>query len=217
MPSAIGHMIEISAWAALFRIMASVHLDYVTVHTIGNSVLVLFAFVTDGLQKGVIAIASNLIGAKKERRMPELIFSSLRLQMLFIAFFSIPLLFCPQIILDYFFASAEVSASLYQDSLKVLRWVWVYFVCDGFVWVLAGILTAGGDTRFIMTMNALSAWLFAIIPVFIGVTYYHISASTAWALTAFYSFANMIAFLSRYKSQKWNHKIIHHGEERVAA
>ncbi|MBY0281961.1 MAG: MATE family efflux transporter [Alphaproteobacteria bacterium] len=208
-PSSISHMIELAAWAALFQIAASVDLDYITIQTIGNSVLVFFAFVTEGTQKGVIAIASNLIGAKKDHLIQTLFRSGYMMHLIFVLVFSIPLVFYPNLIISQFLMGSQDSTSLlYIECVTVLKMVWIYFVFDGIVWVLSGILTAGGDTRFIMFMNASAAWIFAILPIYIAVNYFHVRSSTAWGLCAIYGAANLVAFFLRYRSGKWKKLLV---------
>ena len=208
-PSSISHMIEIAAWATLFRIAATVNLDYVTIQTIGNTVLVFFAFVTEGTQKGVIAIASNLIGARKDHLIKTLFKSGCMMHLVFIFLFSIPLIFYPSIIICQFLPGVQdPTLPLYSECVAVLRLVWVYFIFDGIVWILSGILTAGGDTRFIMFMNASAAWLFAILPIYVAVHYFHVHSSTAWGLCTIYGAANLIAFFLRYRSNEWKKLIL---------
>jgi multidrug resistance protein, MATE family len=208
-PSSISHMIEIAAWATLFRIAATVNLDYVTIQTVGNSMLVFFAFVTEGIQKGVIAIASNLIGARKDHLIQALFKSGCMMHLVFIFLFSIPLIFYPSIIICQFLPGVQdPTLPLYSECVAVLRLVWVYFIFDGIVWILSGILTAGGDTRFIMFMNASAAWLFAILPIYVAVHYFHVHSSTAWGLCTIYGAANLIAFFLRYRSNEWKKLIL---------
>ena len=208
-PSSISHMIEFAAWSTLFRITAAIHLDYITVQTIGNSVFVFFAFVTEGMQKGIVAIASNLIGAKQEKDIQKLIYSGLKLHSLFMAIFLIPLVLYSDPIVRLFLPSiGEIDSPLYQECINILKWVWLYFAFDGVVWILGGILTSGGDTRFMMFMNAAGAWFFAITPIYIAIHYFHVKSSTAWGISVFYAIANMLAFILRYKSNRWKHTII---------
>jgi len=203
-PSAISHMIEIAAWAMLFRITASINSDYITIQTIGNSVLVFFQFVTAGTEKGVIAIASNLIGAKKDNLISELFISGCKLHICFIVAFSIPLIFYPDLVICQFLPGVQdPTTPVYLDCIAVLKWVWIYFLFDGIVWVLGGILTSGGDTRFIMFMNASAAWVFAILPIYIAIHYFHVHSSTAWGICTMYAAANLIAFSLRYRSNRW--------------
>jgi len=208
-PSSISHMIEMAAWATLFRIAASVNLDYVTVQTVGNSVFVLFAFVTEGMQKGVIAIASNLIGAKKDGLFSKLLFSAVKLHCFFIIAFAFPLIFYPDLVVSQFLPSLQdPNSHLYQECVTVLKWVWAYFILDGIIWSLSGVLTAGGDTRFIMLMNATAAWFLAILPIYIAVHYFNAHSSTAWGISLIYGAANMISFFLRYRSNRWKKLVV---------
>lgn len=203
-PSAISHVIEVAAWTALFRIAASVDLNYITIQTIGNTVLVFFAFVTEGIQKGVIAIASNLIGARKDHLISTLFKSGCMMHFIFIFVFSIPLIFFPNLLICQFLPGIQdPTLPLYVECVIVLKLVWVYFLFDGIVWILSGILTAGGDTRFIMYMNASAAWVFAILPIYIAVHYFHVHSSTAWGLCTIYGAANLVSFFLRYRSNRW--------------
>ncbi len=208
-PASINHMIEIAAWAALFWITAQVGSDCVTIQTIGNSTFIFFAFVTDGIHKGVIAIASNLIGAQKEQLISKLLFSGFKFHCIYMSFFAIPLVLYPDFIVHQFLPEIKDSQTfLFQDSIRVLRFIWIFFAFDGMVWVLTGILTAGGDTRFIMIINATGAWILAILPIYAAIHYFNVRPSSAWGLCIVYAIGNCIAFFIRYKSDQWKHKIM---------
>lgn len=203
-PASISNMVGFSAWATLLRIASSVNLDYLTIQTIANSVLVFFAFVTHGSKRGIISIASNLIGAKKDHLIPKLFISGIKLHCIFIILFSIPLIFYPDLIIDRFLPDSQtLTALIYSDCVVVLKWVWLFLVFDGILWVMGGILIAGGDTRFIMLVNSSSAWLFAILPIYIGVYYFHVHSSTAWGICNIYIIMNLITFSLRYRSNRW--------------
>ncbi len=207
-PSAVNHMVEIAAWASLFWMTANVGLDCITIQTIGNSTFVFFAFVTDGIYKGVIAIASNLIGAKKEQLISKLFYSGFKFHCVYMSLFAIPLILFPNFLIHQFLPGVDVQDPLFQESIRVLRFVWMFFVFDGMVWILAGILTAGGDTRFIMVINATGAWLLAIMPIYIAIHYFDVRSSSAWGLCTLYGIGNCIAFFIRYKSNRWKHEIM---------
>lgn len=203
-PSAISQMIEFSAWVTLLQIATSVNLDYLTIQTIGNSVLVFFAFVVHGNKRAITAAASNLIGAEKDNLIPQLFASGFKLHLIFAFVFSVPLVFYPDLIIHQFLPGVQdPAAQLYLDCIAVLKWVWLFFVLDGILWVFGGILMAGGDTRFIMFMNTFSAWFFAILPIYIAVHYFHVHSSTAWGICNLYVIANLIAFSLRYRSNRW--------------
>ena len=89
------------------------------------------------------------------------------------------------------------------QTALTLRYVWLYIVFDGMVWIIAGILTAAGDTRFIMVTNSTCAWLLGVIPTSLMLTYLSVPPSIAWLMPALYAFINALCFILRYRSSNW--------------
>lgn len=207
LPNSISHMIEITGWASLIYMLSLVSETHVTLLSIGQSVLLLFAFASEGLQKGVLAIASNFIGANEPQMIKKLFHASLQLIFYIILFLALPLLLMPNWIINSFTSTSISSVELneLQELAKVvLFWIWIYFIFDIIVWVLAAILTAAGDTRFIMIVNALNIWLFAIFPIYFFVVKMNGAPILNWQLIQLYVLANLICFFYRYQSNKWN-------------
>jgi MATE family multidrug resistance protein len=90
-----------------------------------------------------------------------------------------------------------------QLLLTALLGIWLFFVFDGIVWASVGVLTAAGDTLFIMLINSSTVWIFSIIPIYILTRYYGMSAQWIWFVIALYSFLNSLIFYYRYKKIKW--------------
>jgi len=67
-PAATGHMLEIGAWSVIAHILARLGGDYITIQNLCSTFFLLFSFFTEGLQKGIIAISSNLIGSHQVDR-----------------------------------------------------------------------------------------------------------------------------------------------------
>lgn len=202
-PSAISHTLEISAWTALFHIVAAAHPMYIAVQAIGQTVFTLFGFLIEGLQKGVGAVSSNMIGAHLVSRIPLLLRSSVALLGLIVIALFPPLFIFPDLIIRIFADTSNMDSDVFHQSILACRYVWVYCVIDGLVWIFAGILTSGGDTRFIMWTNILTVWFFAISPVYISIHYFNASASSPWIFAMVYSGCNLLLFALRYHSQKW--------------
>jgi MATE family multidrug resistance protein len=206
-PTSLAHIIEISAWAVLLNLMARVGEEYLTVLAVGQSIFILIAFILDGIQKGVIAISSNLIGAQDFKTIPKMLVSCLKLHLGFIIILALPLIFSPEPLIDSFLPD-KTATHLLNDiryySKIALFWVWLYFIFDGISWLIGGILTAAGDTRFIMIMNAVNGWFFAILPVYIFIVVLGYSTpSTSWMITAGYGLLNAVCVFLRYRSRKW--------------
>lgn len=207
-PNSIGHMIEIAAWALQLNLIARVSKDHITVFAIAQSILIVFAFASDGMQKAVIAIGANFLGGKKPHMLKKTILSSLKLHLLFVGIIAIPLLVYPDFLLSIFLPEGETHGALHLEKLLFytrlgLIWIWVFFIFDGITWILAGVFTAAGDTKFTMIMNAISAWTFGIMPVYFIVVKAEASPVATCKIVALYAFLNCICFYIRFRRHKW--------------
>lgn len=216
-PSSIGLMLEIAAWALILNLMATVSEAHITVWTIANSVYIIFVFTNHGLQKAIITIAANLIGAKKAILIRKMIFSAFKLILLIGAIIAIPMMIVPDVFIKAFFTE-KIAPELYEYVRLGLIGIWIFFLFDGLTWIFAGVLTAGGDTKFIMITNAIVVWTFAIVPVYIFVVKGGGNPSVTPLLSALYAIINCLVFFIRYRSHKWKSKhVIESAEEIVEA
>src|SRR3990167_4885294 len=200
-PNATGYLIEMAAWAFLLQMITRTDEAHIMVLAFGQAIFLLVPFTTDGLQKAIIAVASNLIGMQKLRLLTTLIKSGLKLHGLIVLFFAIPFLIFPELLVNLFFSTEESFinyATLLAYTKTTCMWVLFYFVFDGLVWVSAGILTAFEDTVFIMIMNTVSVWLLAILPNYIAISYFNASPASIWKLMTIYALVNSIGFCLRY-------------------
>lgn len=197
-PNALGHMIETAAWALTLRLMAIKGDAYVTTLAIGQNLHLLFAFLSQGLQKAVITIAANLMGQKNEHLMGKLIRSALVMLSMIAAALFIPLAIYPDPIVGVFLLDEFKSQSdLFEIARKTGVWVWIFIVADSLVWVQAGVLTAYHDTKFIMFTNAASAWCLAVMPTYYFVYHFDASPYYGWVVINFYGFSNALFFTWR--------------------
>lgn len=196
-PNAIGHMIELSAWALILRLMANQGDTYITVFAIGQNLGILFAFFSQGLQKGVIAVAANLIGQNKVYLMNRLMTSGFKILATGSLLLLFPLVLYPDPIVKIFLQKELNSAELFAIARQTGIWIWIFIIFDTSVWIMAGILTAFSDTKFIMVTNALAAWGLAVIPTYIAINIFHISPYYAFAMMNIYALLNMMCFMAR--------------------
>ncbi|MBW8309911.1 MAG: MATE family efflux transporter [Candidatus Paracaedibacteraceae bacterium] len=200
-PAAIGHMLEIVAWSIIAHILAAVGNDFITIQNLCSSFFLLFSFFSEGLQKGMIAITSNLIGAQKIKEIGSLLRNGMAIHFAVMALLIIPLFIYPHSLSALF--SIPATSSLGQEFQLAMRLLWIFFLFDGLVWVTSGILVSAGDTKFIMVVNAITAWLFAVLPVKLITSYTNLSAGKVWGIVTVYAFFNFCFFYQRYRSQKW--------------
>ncbi|OHE72731.1 MAG: hypothetical protein A2007_06300 [Verrucomicrobia bacterium GWC2_42_7] len=208
-PNAVAHMLGMAAWAMFFQMLSSVKKEYISTLVVCQSVYFIFCFTSEGMQKGVTALVSNAIGAGNWPAISKILWSSLKLQAILVLVVAIPLLVFPDILIDIFIKKTTVDHNLLRDMMKgALIWMWLFYIFDSLYWIFVGILTAAGDTRFIMVFNILSAWFFLLVPVYVFVVLLKMSPDLSWKfMTMDLCFAAIICFF-RYRSGKWKHALI---------
>lgn len=209
LPNAVTHSIEILAWVLIFDLMARLGTDYITVVTIAQSIMFLFSFITEGLSKGATAIASNLIGSQKHDLVWKLLASGTKFYACMFLLLGGVLAYHPEPLINWFVPeTSSVSLETRGGICAACFWVWIYFLMDGVSWLLIGLLTAAGDTRFVMKVGGAAPLIFAVLPVYLFVFKWGSPAHVTWILITFYSFASGLIYFWRFKSEKWKELVL---------
>jgi Na+-driven multidrug efflux pump len=120
--------------------------------------------------------------------------------LIIVAILFIPLVIYPDPIVYLFILDGVQNQSeLFEASRKTGIWVWLYILLDGTVWVMAGILTAHSDTKFIMIANAVAAWCLAVVPTYIFVNIFSMAPHYSWVIVNLYAFINALIFIWRVR------------------
>jgi len=207
LPGAISHASELSAWAVMYYLVTIAGNFYLTSLTIGQNIFMLFMFTIDGLEKGIISIVANLIGSKKYKYVYKMIRSSFIFHGSVTAILAFPLLFYPEIMISFFdiddFSGAG-KAQLISYLVGTLRFVWLYYAIDSVVWIYAGVLTASGDTRFLMAANSTCCWLFGVLPFYIFVNHLNlVNPSYTFGFLCCYAVINLMLIYYRFRVAIW--------------
>jgi len=201
-PTSAGHMIEITAWGLILYMMSNLGDQYITTMVVGQNIYAVIAFATSGLQKGVCTVSANLLGSKDYEKVKKAWKSAVKLLLIIALIVSIVLLIYPNYLIDVFL-SKDITLAKNENLFFLIRitcvFLWFYLIFDGLTWITGGVLTSAGDTVFIMVMNALGAWFFALLPVYIFIVKMKGSPIFVWALMVFYGIMNSICFYIRYK------------------
>jgi MATE family multidrug resistance protein len=117
------------------------------------------------------------------------------------------MLFFPDFLIGIF-SSGEEAKLLTDPILKkmtidALMWLSIFFLFDGFSWILIGHLTAAGDTKFIFYVSSVINWVAYVIPGFLLIGLGKHGADVAWQIIAVYSVLNFCIYLWRYRSGRW--------------
>lgn len=203
-PTAIGHTIEIAGWSAFTYMLATKSKDYFMVFTISNTLFLLFVFMIDGLQKGVTAVASNFIGSQHADYISKTFFAALRLVFILAVLIMLSFVLFSDLYIGLFLDINQTDMFLWQETKIACLVVCLIFAIDGFTWILAGVLTAGGDTKYIMYVNIFSAWVLVILPTYIWLNYFPSKPSDIYVyLLPSCVIVNAGLMFWRYKSNKW--------------
>ena len=205
-PNAIGHMIEWTAWAITIRIMAAAGEHYLTVATVGQSMYMVVAFGFEGIQKAVTTLAANCIGANKKDAIWSVWRSGIKLLFLLAIPFGALMLGYPDPIIGEFLSTEAPPSDviLLTSLLRITAaGVFLYYLVDGFTWICVGVLTAAEDTWFVMWVNAVTAWLCSLIPIYFLMIYLQWSPAWYFILISFYGTCNAFIFYQRFKSKPW--------------
>lgn len=204
-PPALSHMFEIAAWAMCFQIAARASQMHITILAMGQNFFVLTVCLTEGLSRGTSTIAANCMGAKKYERIPSLLKSAFGMQALVVLIGAIPIVFLSDYWVQAFHLSnTQLDPKTLMHHINLTRYVILaYLAIDGAVWILAGILRAGGDTLFIFVVNAGCSWFLGTLPSYILIGLYGASASMQWVPSVGYAICNALLFWYRYKKGAW--------------
>lgn len=209
LPGAVFVGIEIFGWACFYLIMTMLGESYITIAGICQSVAILFFFLAEGISKAVTAIAGNLIGAKRAFIIDKVLYSGFRLHILF--FFGFLFLYylsndfvIRQFMSDKDFASIELRSS----AAICLFFMIVYLLFEGIRMLYSGILTAAGDTYFLLVAGSLSVWVLMVLPnylLMIGE-----KANIEWYIGTwiFYSILAAAIYHWRYIKGHWQTMVI---------
>jgi MATE family multidrug resistance protein len=200
----VGHVCEMLAWGFLYYTLATIGTDIAMIQSIAVSVNVFLAFVVSGLEKGVMSITANLLGAGIRHKTFALMKKGITIHLSFTAIVSTLFLFAPEIITQNFI-KFEIDESLVQETHLILKFVLLYFMIDGICWIIAGILEAGGDLGFTMGTIALCIWFIVTIPSFILAKLGHLNIRLTWSLLILAVSTISYVLYGRFKSGKWMH------------
>ncbi len=206
-PASFAHLSEYVCFFVFLRIMSTLGHYYLTIAVLLNSVYMILYFIIEGISKGVTAVSSNLIGASKHRFAKKNLLAGFKLHAFFVALVTIILSIGSTRIFSAFIGPEDQALLLDPFFLKQLKIAALYmclgYLFDGMIWILVGLLTAAGDTRFIMVVGTFAPWLMLVAPMYFIVNYVQIPVSQVWLIIAGYCFVALIIYWIRYKSDAW--------------
>jgi MATE family, multidrug efflux pump len=206
-PAGLGITVEVMSHFIFFRIMAYAGQDNLTIAAMLQSLIFLVFFLYEGLSKGVTTVCANLLGGKQVMMIKKVLRSACVLQTLFfVVVATVYLLFSNQII-EMFLNQQDEKLLMTPAFMKSIKWgaLWcvLFFLFDGYTRVIAGLLTAAGDTKFLLYAGTVLNIAAYVLPLLLIVFYVGGGADDAWMIIFCYSVTIFLVYYWRYQSEKW--------------
>ena len=206
-PAGLGVAVEVTAHFIFFKIIGYSGQENLTVAALVQSLYFLVFFLFEGLSKGVTTVCANLLGGKQVHYIKKVLFSAGVIQTLFFIIVSAMFLIYSESIIDSFLNQNDETILASPKFLKLIKigifWMCLFFLFDGYTRILAGQLTASGDTRFLLyagTVLNISAY---ILPTVLLIFVAGGGADDAWMILFCYSVTTFIVYYLRYASKRW--------------
>lgn len=206
-PAGVGRFLEIFAHFVFFRIVMLSGTTNFTIITVIQSFYLLLSFLIEGLSKGVSTLIANLLGGRQKGLISQVLKSAMTLHVVFSAILAIGLLGFSETLLFSFFMENDRSVLYNSEYLSIahaaLAWMCLFFLFDGFGWIYAGLLTASGDTKFMLYASIVLSWGFYILPTYLLLGRGFGDASQGWMIIAIYAILTFLTYRWRYRSERW--------------
>ena len=220
-PPAIFIMGELIGWTFFYLMMEGISQQHIHVASILQSIILLFFFVGWGLEKGCVALGGNFIGQKKPYLLHKTFRSALGLLGVFALLLAIVLFgfqgpmtdgFLHQSIANGEFGEKALDPAYLAATKTLVKgsflYIFVYILLENVRWALNGLLTAAGDTMFLLISGTLSLWAFCFAPVYFFIYLQGGSVVHAFGIQVIYGILATLIVYARFKQGKWKTKKI---------
>lgn len=204
-PGAIFVVIELLGWSTFYSMMSGVGEKYITVAGICQSITIFLYFFGEGVNKAVATLTGNLIGAKQIELVPVVIRSGIKLHLTFFLLMAAFLWITADLVIEQFLPTVtpEVAETMYDALMVSLVWVLFHLLFEGIRMLYSAVLTAAGDTLFLLFAGSTSVWVFMVLPAYLIVVKGNASVEMATFLWVAYSILACIVYYRRFAKGTW--------------
>lgn len=206
-PVGLGLTVEMLSHLIFFKLIGRTGQENLTIVSFVQSLFFLVFFLYEGLSKGVTTLCSNFLGGQQMQYIGKTLRSASILQLIFFMFVCTIFTFFSRDIINIFMNSEDEQRMLSSTFLVQVNWAlfWMslFFLFDGLTRILAGQLTAAGDTKFLLYAGTLLNVAAYLVPLTFVIVYIQGGSAEAWAVIFCYSLTTFLVYLWRYRSDRW--------------
>lgn len=217
LPPAIFIFLELMGWAIFYHFMAQISPIHIFVASVCQTILILFLFFGMGIEKGAIALAGNFIGGGEKHKVSHILTSGLKLVTSFACITALFLIVYPDPLINWFLQNPAllepgmnlISIDLTEAKFLIrigLIFTTFYILLENIRWILNGILTAAGDTLFLLLSGALTVWFLLLVPTYLFIVLPKANVAYSFIIWIVYSATALTIVLSRFLNGKWKLK-----------
>ena len=210
--------LELVGWSVFYQMMGMISPQHIFVAGVCQSILMLFIFFGCGIEKGIAAIAGNFIGAGNIKQIYKLLFSGFKLTCCFALLMGFFLVIYPDLLVNWFIkgdlaAKGNALQAIKTQAAEILQakvliktglvLIFFYLIIENIRWMISGVLTAAGDTFFLMISGTLSVWVAMVLPTYFFVVRPSGSITTAFFIWLAYATLITSLYFIRFLSGKW--------------
>lgn len=209
-PGSIQFTIDILAFTIFILLVGRLGKTELAATNIVLSINSLAFMPSMGVSQGVSILVGQSLGMKKHELAKKYITKSCILLFGYILAIDLVFIFLPNWALSPFFMHGEevMQKEIYAYCTTLLTIVSAYLFFDALYMVLSGALKGAGDTKFMMIAVSLISIICLIVPVYLGVEFFHISLIIAWLWVLLFITVLSFVIYYRYHTGIWQHMLV---------
>lgn len=212
-PSGLQFMLDVFAFTVFVLLVGRIGTAELAANTVAFTVNSLVFLPMIGLSIATSVLVGRYLGANAPDLAARSTATSLRITLLYMGGFSIALVVWPDFFIGAFGARSETQdfEAIARIGRSLLYFVAGYSLVDGVNITYSAALKGAGDTRYVLYMLAVMAFVGLIVPVYVACVWLGAGIHTAWVFLTLYVFALASAYGWRYHAGYWRSmRVIEH-------
>jgi MATE family multidrug resistance protein len=209
-PLSMVNFFSITAWWLIVVIVGFSSKTLGIIYGIGINIYVIISFFAEGVNKAMMAIASNMIGRNDIESIKLTYKRFVILLIVFIALISIPMIFYQEPAFRFLgIFINNVDDVIMKGVSTCLTCTCLVFFFEALEYITWGILIAGGDTKYPTIVSQGCMWGLMVAPT--AIMYYFGKLKSVNSMYMFMMLTFIASFYliyKRYKSMKWFKKLV---------
>lgn len=210
-PGALQFTLDILAFTFFILLVGRIGTIELAATNIVISINSLAFMPSSGVSQGMSILVGQALGRQRPSLGAEYVYSGSILLLGYILVIDSLFIFAPDLVLSLFSVSSQPGPeqqAISELAGTLLKIVAAYLCFDALYMVLSGALRGAGDTRFMMLAIGCAAPLSLVLPIYIGITWYMMSATVAWLFVLLFVIILFLLSAWRFKQGKWKTMLV---------